>query len=319
MVYDSKQHIDASPSQAATAASEDTTGGFNSVNRRGFIGTSAAALMGLALTQLSAESADAQAIGSHKQPRGSMMILPSAVSTQLAPLFLQNSPPLQLLYKNFVDQGMQFIPERAIVAVYEDEGDAGSPPGGPCMLLIWPTFHTFAAADLTQEAASIVAVQKCGTIGGVMASHVVVVNNNPFQISEFSVLDIDKSTGVPQIVSRSATRAQVQTKTAAQLAALLGAPPFDASSMQDMPSMNIAQMKKIAGGTFAELLCDAYAGPQYTLEARAQLLKDTSLVTKWSDANRLRYSSVFASMVACCSCSTNASCCSSCCFSFTNW
>ncbi len=318
MVYDSKQLTDASPSQAVTSASEDTIGEFNSVNRRGFIGTSAAAIMGLALTQMNTESVDAQAIGSHKQPRSSMMILPSAVSTQLAPLFVQNSPPLQLLNNNFVDQGFQFIPERAIVAVYEDEGDAASPPGGPCMLLIWPTFKTFSSTDLSQEAASIIAVQKCGTIGGVAASHVVVTNHTPFQISEFSVLDIDKSTGVPQIVSRSATRAQVQTKTAAQLAALLGSPPFDATTAQEMPSMNIVQMKKIAGGTFAELLCDAYAGPQYTLEARAQLLKDTSLVTKWSDANRLRYSTVFASMVACCCCSTNASCCSSSCFSI-NW
>lgn len=319
MIHDNSESVEEILNQAETKDAEVASDPASSVNRRTFLGASAASLMGMALTQMSTESADAQAIGSHKQSRSSMMVLPNAVAAQLAPLFLKNSPDLTLLYQNFASQGMKFIPERAIVAVFEDEGDAGTAPGGPCMLLIWPTFRTFNALvnpiDPSHEAASIVAIQKCGTVGGVMASHVV-VNHNPFQISQFNVLDIDKSTTPPQIVSHGATRDEVKTKTVAQLIALLGPPPIDPTTVSEMPSLTIANMKKLASGTFAELLNDSYANPLYPALAISTLLKDSSLVVKWSDAQRLRYSAVFSGMICCCSTSSNGCTSTSSSFSF---
>lgn len=288
---------------------EQTPKDDSSVNRRAFMGASAATLMGLALTKLSSESADAQVAGLQKGklPRGSMMLLPAVQCAQLAHTFLQD-PCVQMLFQHFTSQGMNFIPERAMVAVYEDSaGQPGLPPLGPSLVLIWPSFREFGPAEPSHEAASIVAVRHCDTIGGAMASHVV-VQHNPFQLAQFTQLECDLATGA--LLVRSATRDQMQTMTPQQLADLLGPPPIDPASARPLPTLSPNDMMKLAVGAYSELLNDDYARPLYPPGGISSLMRDMPLVTRWSEAQRIRYGTVFAGIVVCTSTSSNA--CTSC-------
>ena len=147
----------------------------------------------------------------------------------------------------------------------------------------------------------------CGVVGGVLAGHVV-VNHNPFQIQQFSVMEFDPATGA--VLQQAVTRDQIKKLTAQKIADTLGKPPVDPLKATLLPSITTANMNVLAAGAFIELINDAWASPLYPAGAIAMLSKDKSLVMKWSEVQRLRYGGLFGAIIICTSTTCNA-CCSS--------
>ncbi len=292
---------EAASAQSSAAQTHEENRTEDTVSRRALMGASVASVMGLALTQMKTASAQSDNSGltaTGLLTKGTMLMLPAAAAARVTVCALKN-PGVARLYEYFTAQGMNLIPERAKVCIYLDQATCETGA-----LLIWPTFKAFPAGAASHEAASIIAVGKDGNFGGALASHVL-VNHNPFQLQKFTLFEIDPNTG--ELVQRSASRDQVRSFSTDELAHMLG-PVAVTPAAAPLPSMMQSDLPRLAAGVFSELINDSYARPLYPPGAISNLLRDTVLVQKWSETQRLRYSAALRSFPICSSSSSTNAC-----------
>jgi len=237
------------------------------------------------------------------EPTATAILVPAAIAQQVVPRFLQD-PTFSQLHDHFTAQGMNFVHSRAKVAIFV--GPDGDSQQNSSLLTVLPSFKSFSQAAPSHEAASIVGVLSCDTVGGVLAGHVV-VSHNPFTLSQFSILEVENG----QIVTRTATRSQLESMTAADLATQLGPPAIDVGTAQVGPSVSDSDMRALATQTLTRLLRDSYAAPLYPPGAVESLVLEAPLVQKWATVQRLRYTTLLGITVLCTSTSTSSNACTS--------
>jgi hypothetical protein len=262
-----------------------------------------------------------------------MMTLPSAYAANIVSNVFANDSRYQAFQSYFEAQGMNFIAERAQVAMYtatsaiKADGTTTEPapdpePGtdAPALLTIVPSFRAFEPDAPSHEAASIIGVSYGSNSSAILASHVV-VGHRPYQILSFSILELDEAGNV---VQRTISRERLEGATVEEVAQELG-PVFlyqseetGEPSIIPTPAMGEEDMTNLAAFLFSQFVNDSYASPLYPPGGIDSLLSDTGLVQKWALVQSSRCSTRTISpagikkwFLACSSCSSSSNGCTS--------
>jgi hypothetical protein len=246
---------------------------------------------------------------------GTIMMLPQGHSARLMESLLLPNPTFRAFYDHFQSHGMRFLPDRVKAAMYVPPTDSGGPFAvSPTLLVIVPSFVPMSLDGPSHEAASISVVSQGNRLGAVATQ--VRVGHNPFAILSFSIGERDEG---GKITWKQVDPTEVEKMSAVDLAKTLGPPFFDENRNERIPNMSEKDMLNLATLVYRTLITDKGVSPPYPPAGLQSLIRETSLVERWTLTQSLRYGTLNTSgtpvpmwSLACTSTSTSCQGCSSC-------